>query len=186
MGMRLPGNISNDADLWEFLISGGDARTEVPPTRWDAKSFHSKGPNSGTTLSQHGYFLENKDLGSFDKDAFPSISRKEAEQLDPQQRVLMEVVQECFENAGETNWQGKNIACFVGSFADDYVDLQGKDPLYTGFYRLTGSLDFAVANRISYQYDLRGPRYSSTFSSLGNSGLFFLLVSLSEQHVRRH
>ena len=158
MGMRLPGDISNAADLWKFLVNGRDARTEVPADRWNAQSFQSKGTNSGTTMSRHGYFLENRDLSLFDKDAFPSISRKEAEQLDPQQRVLMEVVQECFESAGETKWQGKNIACFVGSFSDDYLDLQAKDPLYTGFYKLTGALDFAVANRISYQYDLRGPR----------------------------
>jgi acyl transferase domain-containing protein len=158
MGMRLPGNISNAADLWEFIISASDARTEIPQTRWDAKSFHGHGNSVGTTMSQYGYFLEDRDLGCFDKDAFPSVSRKEAEQLDPAQRILMEVVQECFENAGETNWQGRNIGCYVGSFADDYADLHAKDPLYTGFYRLTGTLDFAVANRISYQYDLRGPR----------------------------
>ena len=158
MGMRLPGNISNATDLWQFLITGGDARSEVPADRWDARSFQTKGPSSGTTMSRHGYFLRGRDLSLFDKDAFPSISRKEAEQLDPQQRVLMEVVQECFESAGETGWQRKNIGCFVGSFSDDYLDLQAKDPLYTGFYKLTGALDFAVANRISYQYDLRGPR----------------------------
>jgi len=157
MGMRLPGDISNADALWEFLVSGGDARTEVPADRWNGESFQTKATNSGTTMSRHGYFLANRDLALFDKDAFPSLSRKEAEQLDPQQRVLMEVVHECFESAGETQWQGKNIGCFVGSFSDDYLDLQAKDPLYTGFYKLTGALDFAVANRISYQYDLRGP-----------------------------
>lgn len=156
--MRLPGGISNTTDLWEFLVNGRDARTEVPADRWNAQGFQSKGKNSGTTMSRHGYFLNDRDLSLLDKDAFPSLSRKEAEQLDPQQRVLMEVVHECFESAGETRWHGKNIACFVGSFSDDYLDLQAKDPLYTGFYKLTGALDFAVANRISYQYDLRGPR----------------------------
>jgi len=49
--------------------------------------------------------------------------------MDPQQRKLLEVVYECFENAGVTLTQasGSNTGCFVGNFTFDYMVMQMRD-----------------------------------------------------------
>lgn len=83
----------------------------------------------------------------------------EVEQVDPNQRIILEVVREAFENAGETDWRGKKIGSYVAIFTEDWQDLHSKDTNDYGPYQLIGSLDFALGNRISYEYDLQGPRY---------------------------
>lgn len=63
-------------------------------------------------------FLENIDPAEFDA-AFFNINRADATAMDPQQRQLLEVVYEGFENAGVTLEQvyGSLYGCFVGSYA---------------------------------------------------------------------
>lgn len=149
MAMRLPGSIDNEAKLWDLLVNKRDAVSPIPKGRYKG---HGK---SG--IWSTGYFLGDLDLAQMDSGFF-SMSKAEAEQLDPHHRPLLEVVYEAFESAGETKWKGKDIGCYVGFAAEDWNDLQSKDPQEFRMYRLGGSFDFALANRISYEYDLRGPR----------------------------
>jgi hypothetical protein len=51
------------------------------------------------------------------------MGKAEIEQLDPMERQLLEIVQECLENAKETSWSCKNIGCFVKTFGEDWQDL---------------------------------------------------------------
>jgi len=77
--------------------------------------------------------------------------------MDPQARMLLEVTRECLDNAGETGYRGSRIGCYVGTFGDDWMLLQAKEGLQaTGGYRLT--VDLLLANRVSYEFDFRGPR----------------------------
>ncbi|KAI9774066.1 MAG: Type I Iterative PKS [Geoglossum simile] len=156
MAMRLPGGISTAESFWDFLINKKDARIQIPEDRYSIDGFYSPTPRPGMVLMNHGYFLDHLDLQHMDA-AFFSMSKAEVERLDPQQRLLLEVVWECLENAGETGWRGKNIGCFIGSFGEDWLDLHAKDTQDFGMYRITGSGDFVLANRISYEYDLKGP-----------------------------
>jgi acyl transferase domain-containing protein len=151
MAMRLPGNIDSPTKFWELLVNHGDAVGPVPTDRYKR---HSK---SGPLSADKGYFLGDRDLSQMDPSFF-SMSKAELEQLDPHHRLLLEVVYESFESAGETSWRGKNVGCYVGFSGEDWNDLQAKDPQDFPMYRMTGSFDFALANRISYEYDLRGPR----------------------------
>jgi acyl transferase domain-containing protein len=157
MAMRLPGGISDAESFWDFLINKRDARIEIPKDRYNVDGFYSPTPKPGMVLMDHGYFLD-LDLQHMDAGFF-SMSKAEVERLDPQQRLLLEVVWECLENAGETDWRGKNIGCFIGSFGEDWLDIHAKDTQDLGMYRITGSGDFVLANRISYEYDLKGPRF---------------------------
>lgn len=79
--------------------------------------------------------------------------------MDPQQRLLLKVVWECMESGGQVAWQGKDIACFVGVYGEDWLDMARKDHQNLGQGWIGGIGDFAIANRVSYHYDLRGPRY---------------------------
>jgi acyl transferase domain-containing protein len=157
MALRLPGGLKSPSDLWTFLLEKRNGVCEVPGTRYTVDSFYSTmQPRSVKT--RHGYYLrEDQDPAYFDAPFF-SINAHEAERMDPQQRQLLEVLWECLESAGETNWRGKRIGCYVGVYGEDWLDLASKDPQHTDRYHILGTGQFALANRLSYELDFQGPR----------------------------
>ncbi|PHH63651.1 hypothetical protein CDD81_5632 [Ophiocordyceps australis] len=155
IGLRLPGSLSTTKDFWDFLLSKKDGRCRVPKDRYNVDAF--RGPGRDQVASEYGYFLKDTNLRAFDVGFF-SLSQSEAAMLDPQQRLLLEVVWECMENAGQTNWQGTDIGCFVGSYGQDWHDMISLDTQSSSIYRITGNSDFVLSNRISYEFDLKGPR----------------------------
>lgn len=158
MGMRLPGGVNGESDFWDLLVNKKDGRRVVPADRYNIDAFYSPTGGPGTVKTKHGYFLQHVDLQHLDASFF-SMGKSEVEKLDPQQRLLLEVIWECMESAGQVGWRGKNIGCYVGVFGEDWLDMAAKDTQNAGIYRITGSGDFAISNRMSYEYDLKGPRY---------------------------
>ncbi|GFF24565.1 lovastatin diketide synthase LovF [Aspergillus lentulus] len=154
MSMRLPGGVNCEKEFWDFLTDKRDGLCRVPGNRYNIDAFH-KESTSGAIRTQHGYFLQ-RDIAHFDASFF-GMSKAEAARLDPQQRMLLEIVWECMENGGQTQWRGKNIGCYVGVFGEDWLDLLSKDTQANDRYRVIGAGDFALSNRISYEFDLRGP-----------------------------
>lgn len=154
MGMRLPGGISNETEFWDFLINKRDGLCKVPEDRYNIDAFYDTS-KPGHVRTRHGYYLQD-DIAQVDNGFF-GISKTEAAKLDPQQRLLMEVIWECMENGGQTQWRGKNIGCYVGVFGEDWLDLMSKDVQNNDRYRVVCSGDFAISNRISFEYDLGGP-----------------------------
>lgn len=61
------------------------------------------------------------------------------------------------EDAGETNWRGKRIGCYMGNFGEDWLEMFSKESQQYGLYRATGYGDFMLPNRISYEFDIHGP-----------------------------
>lgn len=157
MAMRLPGGIRDDAALYDFLVNKGDARSPTPKDRYNAEAYYNPHGKHGTIITKHGYFLQDIDLSRFDPSMF-SFGEAEIGHLDPNQRLILEVVREAFERAGEKEWRGKPIGTYVGLFTEDWQEISHKDSNFYHPYRLMGSLDFSLANRISYEYDLKGPR----------------------------
>lgn len=97
MGCRAP-DAKNPDELWNLIRSGKDAVSEIPASRWDAKSYFDPRPGTpGKSYTMHGGFIEGVD--QFDASFF-QISAREAESMDPQQRLLLEVTWEALENAG--------------------------------------------------------------------------------------
>ncbi|PTU17930.1 hypothetical protein P175DRAFT_0486784 [Aspergillus ochraceoroseus IBT 24754] len=156
IGLRLPGGIRTTQQYWEFLKNKGSARSRVPDNRYRTESFVGPAGKAGHTATEYGYFLNDADLGAIDS-SFWSMSRKEIGLMDPQQRLMLEVAFEALENSGTTDYKGKDIGCFVGTFGEDWVDLQSRDPLNSGLYRIPGYGDFAISNRVSYELGLTGP-----------------------------
>jgi len=157
MAFRLPGGIRSEDALWDTLVNKKDQRQRVPADRWNVDAFHSNTNKRGSVKTKYGYFLDDSDIRQFDTSFF-SMTRNELERLDPSHRLLLEVTREAFESAGETEWRGKEIGCYVGVFGEDWQDLHNKDTQDFGMYRIMGSGDFVLANRVSYEYDLKGPR----------------------------
>lgn len=158
MGLRLPKGIHSDAALYEFLINKGDARSLVGNSRYNSDAYYRPDARPGSVISEYGYFLDDVDLSKFDLSMF-SMSPAEVERLDPNQRLLLEVVREALESSGEVDWRGQKIGTYVGVFSEDWKDLHSKDTQDFAPYQLTGEDDFVWANRIAYEYDFKGPRY---------------------------
>lgn len=156
LGVRLPGGVRNPDDFWDLLINGQDAQGPIRSDRYKVESFNDTLGKKGTIKTQKGYFLDD-DLMSLDTSFF-SMSKEELEKTDPQQRQLLEVTRECLESAGEINYRGKSVGCYVGTFGEDWLQMSARETQHSGGYILTGHGDLMISNRVSYEYDLRGPR----------------------------
>lgn len=111
-------------------------------------------------MATKGAFLVDEDARLFDH-AFFGISSLEAETLDPGQRKLLEVSYEALENAGES-WEsvsGTRTGVFVGNFSVDHWMIQQRDWDYPRPYAFSGAGTSILSNRISYAFNLKGPRY---------------------------
>ena len=129
MALRLPGALKTPAQFWKLLTEKQDARERIPFERFDAEAFHSVSGKPGYINSQYGYFLdESAEVGAIDTSFF-RMSQQESHHTDPQQKMLLEIARECFESAGETNWRGKDIGTYIGSYGNDWVEMAVKDPL---------------------------------------------------------
>lgn len=156
MAMRLPGGIRDSEALWELLINKRHAQCKVPSDRYNIEAFYGPSNRPGSVATQYGYFLQDIDLANLDT-SFWSMTRQEAEAMDPQQRLLLEVVYECLENAGLKGWRGRNIGCYVGTFGEDWLDLDLKDEEQFNMYRMVGYSDYILSNRVSYEFGFMGP-----------------------------
>lgn len=47
----------------------------------------------------------------------------EVEQMNPQQRLMLEATRECLEDASETAWNRKCIGCYIGSLGEDWCEI---------------------------------------------------------------
>ncbi|GGM45994.1 phthiocerol/phenolphthiocerol synthesis polyketide synthase type I PpsC [Longimycelium tulufanense] len=157
LGCRLPGGVEGPRQFWEFLLDGGDGISAVSPQRWE--QFTDGSAESEAILertTRWGGFLD--DVAAFDAEHF-NISPREAETMDPQQRMLLEVAVEALQHAGVApeRIRGTNGGVFVGVCSNDYGYLTtaglAKIHAWTG----TGAATSVTAGRLSYLLDLRGP-----------------------------
>ncbi|KAJ9482561.1 hypothetical protein VN97_g10867 [Penicillium thymicola] len=171
MGMRLPGDVRTGDELWDLLISKRDCSSEVPKSRYNIDAFyHPDKPQSVKT--RRGYFLSDDYMQGSDNSFFAEMSGFNISELDPQQMSLMEVVWECMENAGQTKWRGEKIGCYVGVFGEDWHELTAKEPQDIPRVYSFANGGFTLANRISYEFDLKGP--SATILTACSSSLVAL------------
>ena len=157
-GCRLPGQASSPSKLWDLLIQKKSGLCDVPISRYNAEGFyHSDAERPGSINSDAGYFIQ-EDIHAFEN-AFFSINNLEATYMDPQQRKLLEVVYESFENAGVPldKINGSNTGVYIGNFTLDFMIMQYKDPEYFSRYSATGTGLTVLANRITHCFDLCGP-----------------------------
>ena len=157
MGCRMPGGVHGPDDFWRLLRDGVDAIAQIPPDRWDADAhYHPDPDHPGTILTRHGGFLDAID--QFDAEFF-GISPREALQIDPQQRILLEVCLETLEHAGIPTGSllGTQTGVFIGISTNDYLQRLRGDPAGIDGYLATGNALSLAANRLSYLFGLEGP-----------------------------
>ena len=152
---RFPGAKNND-EFWQMLIDGRSATGPLPPLRWDE---YLGDPVVRTKMAEEntdGGYMDG--IASFDHEFF-GISPLEAQNMDPQQRIMLEVAWEALEDAGlaPSELRGEPVGVFVGSSNNDYGMLIAADPNEAHPYALTGASSAVIPNRISYAFDFRGP-----------------------------
>src|SRR5215475_8835758 len=157
---RYPGGADDPESFWSVLSGGRSVLGPVPADRWDVR-FSDGSRRPGTIASPNGGFLA--DIGRFDADFF-GISPREAREMDPQQRILLEVAWEAMEDAGvpRADWAGSRTGVFTGVLANDYTVLHAKTrtPEAIDPYYATGKEFSFGAGRIAYTFDLHGPALS--------------------------
>ena len=158
IGCRLPG-ADGPEQFWRLLHDGVDAITEVPPDRWRVDDYYDPDPDApGKTYARHGGFLDRVDL--FDPQFF-GISPREALNMDPQQRLMLEVAWEALEHAAiaPDRLTGSDTGVFAASSTHDYgfLHVREGDPAKFDAYFGTGNAPNAIGGRISYVLGLQGP-----------------------------
>ncbi len=159
MACRFPGGVTTPEQLWELLMQGTDAITEVPASRWDVDAYFDPEPGvPGKMYTRWGGFLDEVDR--FDAEFF-GISPREARAMDPQQRLLLEVAWEALERAGiaPDRLAGSSTGVYVGISSSDYGGrlMYGASPASLDPYAITGNAFSVAAGRLSYLLGLEGP-----------------------------
>jgi acyl transferase domain-containing protein/aryl carrier-like protein len=155
----------NLGEFWANLSGGVNCTGEVPASRWDhSLYFDPDRSRPGTSYSKWGGFVDGVD--EFDP-LFFNISPREAEMMDPQERLFLQEVYAGMEDAGHTPStlsQSGKVGVFVG--------------VMNGYYP-SGARYWSIANRVSYLFNFQGPSLSvDTACSSSLTAIHLALESL--------
>ncbi len=159
IGCRFPGEVNSPKEFWAALKAGFNGITDVPADRWSIEEYYDPNPDKAGKIKQKkGGFI--KDIDQFDAEFF-NIFPKTAERIDPQQRLLLEASYAAMEDSGTKleDFKGSNTAVFMGVFMNDYWDIQASQAQrnHVSPHVPMGVSLTSIANRLSWQYDLKGP-----------------------------
>lgn len=176
----------NLQEFWTNLQEGKDCISEIPESRWDRKRLAGIKSPGGKEMSKWGGFIEDPDC--FDPKFF-RISPREAETMDPQERLFLETCWEAIEDAGYTpkslvtprgTNKRRNVGVFAGVMHKDY-SLVGAEALSQGEAFPLSLNAGPIANRVSYFCNFHGP--SMTVDTLCSSSL--TAVHLAMESIKR-
>ncbi len=156
LATRFPGDMNTPEAMWQALLEGRDAITDLPEGRWSEFMDEPRLADRIRKARTRGGYLS--DIKGFDAEFF-ALSKMEADNIDPQQRMALELTWEALENARipASVLRGQSVGVYVGSSTNDYSYLAMMDPRTAHPYAITGTASSIIANRVSYFYDFRGP-----------------------------
>ncbi|XP_047465414.1 LOW QUALITY PROTEIN: fatty acid synthase [Mugil cephalus] len=142
---RLPES-DNLEEFWENLINGVDMVTE-DNRRW--------------TPGLYGLPKRNgklKDISHFDA-AFFGVHPKQANTMDPQLRLMLEIAYEAIIDGGlnPASLRGSKTGVYIGVSGSEAGEAFSRDPEELLGYSMTGCQRAMLANRLSYFFDFSGP-----------------------------
>ncbi|CAN5135286.1 hypothetical protein BH11PSE11_BH11PSE11_05040 [soil metagenome] len=167
LACRVPGAADPEA-FWKLLIDGVEAVGDMPRDRLDTDAlFDPDSDVPGKISTRRGGFL--KQVDQFDA-AFFGMSPREATEVDPQQRLILELAWEALERAGiaPSHLHGSRTGVFMGAMWSDYGQLAGSIDAIAQ-HSATGRDTGIIANRVSYLLGLTGP--SMTVNTACSSSL---------------
>jgi len=156
LGCRFAGEAADGAGFWRLLAQARDAVAPIPPGRWNHAAW--VGTEPGRTMQTAGGFLPGIDM--FDGPFF-GIAPREAVQMDPQQRLVLEVAWEALENAGMApdRLRGVQGGIYLGLYNDNYglIGRGSPDATVIDGWSASGTHTSVAPGRIAFQLGLTGP-----------------------------
>ncbi|MFJ5740642.1 type I polyketide synthase [Streptomyces microflavus] len=159
MACRLPDGIDTPEAFWDLLVDGREASSPFP-RRWDGWDLgtieEAERAATGRRFERKGGFV--RDVEDFDA-AFFGLSPREALSLDPQQRLVLEVVWEAIERADlrTATLEGSNTGVYIGAMSSDYDVARRWDVGSSDGYKITGNGSSLISGRVAYTLGLSGP-----------------------------
>jgi acyl transferase domain-containing protein/NADPH:quinone reductase-like Zn-dependent oxidoreductase/acyl carrier protein len=153
---RVPGAANIDA-FWSLLRDNRSSVSWITPDRFATKPYLHPAPDQiGRSYTFAAGIID--DVWGFDASAF-GMSPREAEQLDPQHRHLLEVSYDALAHAciRPSSLAGSDAGVYIGASSVDHAARFIADPSSADVHMMTGNSLSIMANRISYTLDLRGP-----------------------------
>lgn len=158
------GEAANLREFWQGLLKGKDFVRPLPKERIkDCDAYIDAMTNAGLHDSEKNYFnaafLDRID--SFDCELF-NISPREAELMEPSQKIFLETAYAAVEDAGYggKRIKGSNTGMFVGQsddFGVNYKDYGRMVSTVNDQIAVSGNIKSIIASRMSYIFDLKGP-----------------------------
>lgn len=156
MACRFPGHANDLESFWNSLLGEACAVDEITNERWDIERYFDANVDAPDRMYvRHMAMIDGIDR--FDAEFF-GISRREAESIDPQHRILLEVTWHALENAGvpPERLVGERVGVFTGLAGAEYWSLETAIDAHTG----TGTARSTAAGRVSYLLGCVGPSLS--------------------------
>lgn len=158
MGCRFP-KANTLQEYWYMLSNGIDGTSDRPEFHSYIDPYYNPDLNiTDKIYVRKGGFL-HQDPAEFDSNFF-RIPNLEANSLDPQHRLMLEVTWEALENAGiiPEKLSGTDTGVFMGICSNDYawrlVKQKTEDiDVYLG----SGNAYSPISGRVSYLLDIHGP-----------------------------
>jgi acyl transferase domain-containing protein len=173
---------SEDLDeFWENLKNSRDLITLIPPDRWRWEDYYGDPlKEANKSNSKWGGFM--KEVDKFDP-MFFGIPPREAEMMDPQQRIFLEHVWKAVEDSGQkvSDLSGTKTGVFVGVATNDYIDVMNDRGVALNEYAAPGNSHSVLANRVSFLLNLRGP--SAPVDTACSSSLVALHRAVESIHM---
>ncbi|ABE47179.1 beta-ketoacyl synthase N-terminal-like domain-containing protein [Polaromonas sp. JS666] len=157
--MKFPGGVNSLADFEALLFSGRDTAAPIPEERWNAARYFSADRKAEGRLYAAAASLVDG-IADFDP-LFFGLSASKAIDMDPQHRLLLEIVWRALEDAGiaPKTLSGSRTGVYVGLSSEDYShgSINSGDPTRITAFSTLGNARSIAAGRISYLLDLAGP-----------------------------
>lgn len=172
---------NNVEEFWDNLKNSRNMVTEIPRDRWIWEDYHGNPVKErNKSNSKWGGFM--KEVDKFDP-LFFGMTPREAEMMDPQQRIFIETVWSAIEDSGHkvSDLSGTKTGVFVGVSAKDYIDVLSENQVSLDGFSASGNSHSILANRISFLFNLRGP--SAPLDTACSSSLVALHRAIESIHT---
>jgi acyl transferase domain-containing protein len=136
-----------------------DCIIPIPHDRFDIDPHFDPVPGTaGKTYVDQAAFID--DIDTFDRSLFPKISPSQVLQMDPQQRLVLQVAMQVLRDAGYKDvgkLRGSTTGVFVGVCSNDWHKVKKDEAFLGGGFDVAGGANSMLANRISFEFGFKGP-----------------------------